>query len=282
MGFSVRIFIPTGEPEGLRIVEKSNWTGQGLFLPRLLYPVARDREEFSRTGVYILWGPGEAGEMDRAYVGEGDLLRLRLDDHFKHKDFWTRTITFTSKDQNLNKAHFRYIEARLVELATEAKRCQLDNANNPQSPSLSDADAADADLFLADMLLCLPVLGVSFFEKPAAREESSQDLFLNSKGVRARGYEDVGGFVVRAGSHAVKDEVASIHAYLSSLRSTLVSEGLLVDDGGVYRLVEPYVFSSPSTASGVLLGRSSNGRVEWKDAKGRSLKEIQLEDATAP
>ncbi len=60
-GFSVRIFIPSGNPDGLRIIEKSNWIGQGLFFPRALFPEARQRDELKRTGVYVLWGPGESG-----------------------------------------------------------------------------------------------------------------------------------------------------------------------------------------------------------------------------
>ena len=282
MGFSVRIFIPSGEPEGLRVIEKSNWTGQGLVFPRSLFTEVRNREEFDRTGVYILWGPSESGQMPRAYVGEGDVLKPRLSAHHGNKDFWTHAVAFTSKDQNLNKAHVQYLEARLVDLAAKAKRCELDNGNVPQLPSLSDADSADAELYLADMLLCLPVVGVNFFERPRAQEKKSQDLILSAKGVEARGYEDVASFVVRSGSQAVKDEVASIHTYLSGLRTDLKAQGILVEEGAAYRFAEDYAFSSPSTASGVILGRSSNGRIEWKNAKGLTLRSIQEAAVDAP
>ena len=274
-GFSVRIFIPSGEPEGLRIVEKSNWTGQGLVFPRSLYADVRKRAELSRTGVYILWGLGEAGQLPRVYVGEGDALLPRLDSHVKQKDFWTHAVAFTSKDQNLNKAHVQHLEARLVGLATEAKRCEIDNGNVPQLPSLSEADAADAEGYLANLLLCLPIVGVNFFEKPRASGPRRQDLLLRGKGIEARGYDAAEGFVVRADSRAVKEEVPSIQANLSSLRQALLDKGVLEDAGDTYRLVQDYTFSSPSTAGGVMLGRSTNGRVEWKDKSGRSLKEIQ-------
>lgn len=275
LGFSVRIFIPDGEPQGLRIIEKSNWTGRGFLFPRSLYSDVRDRDELARTGVYLLWAPSESEQLPRAYIGEGDTLRPRLDSHAKEKDFWTHGIAFTSKDQNLNKAHVQYLEARLVRLAKEAKRCNLDNANTPNLPSLSEADKADAELYLADMLLCLPIVGVSFFEIPRAPEEQSQALLLRGKGILARGYEDAGGFVVLSGSQAVKEEAPSLQSYASNLRATLLSQGLLEDVGSVYRLVQDYVFSSPSTASSALLGNSSNGRDDWKDSKGRSLNEIQ-------
>lgn len=279
-GFSVRIFIPSGDPEGLRFVEKSNWTGHGLIFPRALFAEARRRPELTRTGVYVLWGPGESGQLPRVYVGEGDGVLSRLDQHAKNKDFWTHAAVFTSKDQNLNKAHAHYLEARLVALASEAKRCELDNGNVPQLPALSEADAADAEGFLAGVLLCLPVVGVSLFENAKVIQTEGLDLLLKAKGIEARGIDSAKGFVVRAGSTAVKKEVRTIHAYLVDLRRALVKKGVITDAGEVYRLSEDYPFKSPSMAAGVLLGRSANGRIEWKDARGRSLKEIQGQEAS--
>lgn len=276
-GFSVRIYIPSGNPEGLRLVEKSNWTGQGLVFPRAEFGEVRERGELKRPGVYVLWGPGESGQLPRVYVGEGDYLLSRLEQHAKQKDFWTHAVSFTSKDQNLNKAHVQYLEARLVALAVEAKRAEVDNGNVPQLPALSDADAADAEAFLADLLLCLPLVGVNLFERARADAAKEVELFLKAKGISARGLDSSEGFIVRAGSQAVIEEVPSIHGFLSGLRKALVAQGVLVPDGKVYRLTQDYAFNSPSTAAGVLLGRNSNGRTQWKDANGRTLKQIQEE-----
>ncbi len=278
-GFSVRIFIPNGDPEGLKIVEKSNWTGQGVVFPRPLFAEVRKRSELKRTGVYVLWGPGESSELPRAYVGEGDSVLSRLDLHAKNKDFWTHGVVFTSKDHNLNKAHVKYIESRLVALANKAKKCEIDNGNVPQAPLLSEADGVDAEGFLSDILLCLPVVGVSLFEQTKVTGRKGRDLILKAKGIEARGVDSAQGFVVRAGATAVKTEVKSIYVSLSNLRQTLVKKGVLEDDGETLRLAQDYTFSSPSTAAGVLLGRSSNGRVEWKNSKGLTLKEIQDEQA---
>ena len=132
------------------------------------------------------------------------------------------------------------------------------------------------------MLLCLPILGVTFFETPRTHEKKRQDLILKGKYIVAHGYEDAGGFVVQTGSQAVKDEVSSIQAYLSNLRKTLLSKGLLEDDGTVYRLIQDYAFDSPSAASGVLLGRSSNGLNDWKDGNGHSLKQIRETAVQSP
>lgn len=89
--FSVRIFLPGGEPEGLRIVEKSNWTGQGVVFPRALFAEVRQRQEVKRTGVYVLWGPSDTGDLPRIYVGEGDPVLPRLEQHAKKQgllDTW--------------------------------------------------------------------------------------------------------------------------------------------------------------------------------------------------
>jgi len=201
----------------------------------------------------------------------------RLDQHAKQKDFWTRAIAFTSKDANLNKAHVQRLEARLVELANRAKRCVLDNGNIPQPPSLSEADTADVEGFLDDLLLCLPILGIGFFEPAPERESRALRLTLKAKGVEARGYETPKGFVVQANSQAVKDDkmAPSIHGYLRDLRVDLLRQDVFIDKSDRYELAQDYTFASPSTAAGVLLGRSANGRIEWKADDGRTLKELQ-------
>jgi len=279
--YSIKVFLPGGDPDGLRIIEKSNWSGSGLVVPRALFGEAKERKELARTGVYVLVGPPEESGLARVYIGEGDPIRPRLEQHVVRKDFWTSCVTFTSKDENLNKAHVQYLEARLIALATDAKRCVLDNGNAPQLPSLSEADAADAEGFLSEMMLCFPVLGIGIFSKAAREQQRGAELFLKAKGVEARGAEAAQGFVVRSGSRAVKSEVPSCLAYLKQLRSVLVANGVLKPSGEGFVFSQDYLFASPSTASGVVLGRSSNGRMDWKTKNGKTLKAIQEAEASA-
>lgn len=274
-GFSVRVFMPSGEPEGLRLIEKSNWTGHGVVFPRSLVAEARQRAELQRAGVYVLWGHDETGQPPQVYIGEGDCILPRLDMHVRNKEFWTHAVVFTSKDQNLNKAHVQYLESRLVALANDAKRCELDNANTPKLPALSEVDAVDTEGFLEDLLLCLPVVGVNFFEQAKAGRRKGPKLFIKAKGITASGVDSPEGFVVFSGSQAAREEAKSIQQFLKDLRRTLIEKGVMIDEGGSYKFIQNYVFNSPSTASGVVLGRSSNGRTEWKNDKGRTLKVIQ-------
>lgn len=227
----------------------------------------------------MLLGPAEESGLPRLYVGEGDPVRPRLEQHAAKKDFWTSSILFTSKDANLNKAHVQYLEARLLQLASDAKRCHIDNGNSPTLPSLSEADISDIEGFLDEILLCLPVLGVQLFEKPPVIVSATTLLFIKTKGINAIGYEAAEGFVVRSGSQALVAEAPSIHGYLSNLRAALLEKGILSLDGGAYRFIDDYSFPSPSTAAGVVLGRSANGRTEWQTGAGRTLKALQEEEA---
>jgi hypothetical protein len=284
--FSLRIFVADGDPDGLRLVERTNWVGKAIVFPRALLPKIKQRDELSQTGVYLLLGPREDGEGDMLYVGEGDPVRPRLESHYAQKDFWNRAVCFVATPGQLNKAHVQFLEANLIRLAKAAKRLPLDNANQPAEPSLSEADCADMQVFLENMLGMLPVLGVHAFEQTATLATTVADTMLacKGKGVNASGYEATQGFVVKAGSQAVGESVPSMQQHVRGmfdLREELIGNGVLEREGDHYRFAQDYVFSSPSTAAAVVLGRSANGRIEWKDAGGRTLKELQGLEAGA-
>lgn len=277
--FSLRIFVADGDPDGLRIVDRFNASARAVVFPRALLSQVKTRPELQQTGVYLLLVPRPDGEGDLLYVGEGDPILPRLQDHQSKKDFWTRAIGFVAVGGLLNKAHVQFLEARLISLARAAKRVPLDNSNSPGEPTLSEADRADMEVFLAHMLGILPVLGVHAFESaPAVTPQASPVLSCKGKGVLASGYESSQGFVVKTGSQAVADSVPSMKQHVHGmfdLRQELVANGVLVLADGLYRFTQDYSFSSPSTAAAVVLGRSANGRVEWKDAQGRTLKALQ-------
>jgi hypothetical protein len=280
--FSIRIFCPDGNPVGLRIISKSNWTGCGLVCPRSILPAVKRRDEFLKPGVYVLVGPPEDGEMPKIYIGEGDPVGPRLEQHYANKEFWTWAVFFVSSDNSLNKAHVQHFEARLLNMAKLAKRANLDNANNPQTPALSEAETADAESFLVDILSIFPLLGLTVFEKTVVAKSSFRHEFkIEAKGIVARGHETPEGFIVLQGSTAVSGEVTSIHRYLSDLRKELQLKDVLVSREDYLEFAQDYLFNSPSTAAGVVQDRSANGRIDWKDDSGRTLKELQEEKMRA-
>ncbi|MYD53858.1 MAG: GIY-YIG nuclease family protein [Chloroflexi bacterium] len=298
--FSFQIYLPTGEPSGLRIVDRTNWTGQGITFPRSRVAEAQQREELDRTGVYILWNRDDSDVFPQVYVGEAERVRARVSAHAtdKSKDFWTDAVAFTTKDDSLDKAHAQYLEARLIQIAIQAGRCSLENNQTPAPPSMSEAKVADAERFLEDLLLCLPIVGAHFFQLPVQTDpvaptvdgpvemsiDYSQSNSKRLKGITARGYESADGFVILSGSLAVTNEAPKFAINFpkeSSYRSQLIDQGLLIPHDGLrnaYRLTKDLVCNSPSRAAGIVLGGSFSGREEWKDPQGRSLNDLAKED----
>ena len=166
--YTIRIFVPEGDPNGLRIIENMNWTGTGVTFPRDKWASALKHGDIKKPGIYILWGYSNSAEdpRPRVYIGEGDNVSDRIDSHLEHKDFWGNAIVFTSN--NLNKAYIRYIESMLISRAKKYKRCVVENGTEPSKPPMTASDCADADGFLAQMLRILPLVDLNVFEEPKA------------------------------------------------------------------------------------------------------------------
>ncbi len=167
--FTIRIFVPDGDPEGVRLIDRMNWTGLGLVFPRAKWPEVRKRPEMLRTGVYVLVGyKSDEDDLPTIYVGQADSVRDRIQSHSKTKDFWHWSVVFVSSGDGLNRAHVTWLEHALLKRATEARRCHLDNGNAPQEPGLSEAEKADTQGFLKEILQILPLVGLQAFEYPKA------------------------------------------------------------------------------------------------------------------
>ncbi len=168
--YTIHIFVVDGDPDGVKIVDRQNWTGWGIAFPRAAWPNIANRREFGTSGVYIISGAGEGSgdELPTVYVGQGDEIRTRLESHFTSKDFWDWGYAFVSKGTALNRAHTTWLEHALIDRAHESGQCHLDNGTRPKEPNLSEWERADTQGFLNEMLRILPLLGVRVFEKPTS------------------------------------------------------------------------------------------------------------------
>jgi hypothetical protein len=166
--FTIRIFVVDGDPEGVRLIDRMNWTGVGVVFPRERWEAARNRAELNRTGVYILVGykEGDDEDLPTLYIGEGDAVRDRIDSHAQNKEFWEDGYAFTTANNGLNKAHVRWLERELIQQAKKAGRSKLDNGTAPPEPPLSEAERADSRAFLREILQVLPIMGLRAFEEP--------------------------------------------------------------------------------------------------------------------
>jgi hypothetical protein len=122
---TIKLFLPQGDAKSLRTAEISNWTGKAIAAPRNEMDELLQRDELEKAGVYILTGADPHSGLPLAYIGEAEVIRERLKQH-KTKEFWTSAIVFVSKDENLTKAHVRYLESKLLEKAAQTGRFTLD------------------------------------------------------------------------------------------------------------------------------------------------------------
>lgn len=170
--FTIRIFVPDGDPEGVRLIDRMNWTGLGIAFPRSKWTNVRQRAEFGRAGIYILVGyqglGGQEDDLPTIYIGQADGVRNRIEAHYQNKDFWSWGIIFVSNSGGLNRAHVTWLEYALVDRATATGGCHLDNGNAPQEPGLTEAEKADTRGFLNEILQILPLVGLRAFEFPKA------------------------------------------------------------------------------------------------------------------
>lgn len=163
--YTIRIFVADGDPEGLRIIDQLNWTGLGAVFPRHRWPGLKSEQTFQRPGIYLLWGFVEEDDLPTLYIGQGDCVSDRIDDHFKNKIFWQYCIVFTSTSSNFNSAHARWLEFALLRDAQHTNQYHPDNANQPQEPALARSDKQDAQKFFQEVVRILPLVGLRALEK---------------------------------------------------------------------------------------------------------------------
>ncbi len=303
-GKSIRIFLAEGLPSGILTAEIVNWTGHVLSAPRSKLTALVKREECKKTGIYFLVSEGlEPPFYPNVYIGESDDVAKRLEQHNKDDDkggksFWEKVCLITSKDQNLTKAHIRYLETRLIEVAKQSGHCQLENGTEGfNNISLPEADISAMEYFLEQILVLLPVLGYDFLTSKKRQHMSipSEGAICTSKefarfcikseqlNVDAMAEDNDGEFTVLKGSR-ISSTVASSSknsGYNKSLRPYLFEHGYI--DLITHRFVDDYTFKSPSAAASIVLGRAANGRKEWKDVKSNlsyaELQEVEIKQA---
>lgn len=269
---TIKLFLVHGSPNGLRTAELSNWSGKAVAAPRTELPEILKREELSSPGFYLLTGV-DSGSGDRAiYIGEAEDVAKRIKGH-TGKDFWNSVTVFVSKDENLTKAHIRYLEGILIQRVIENGSSVVMNAVS-SGAKLPESDAAEMDVFLQKCLQLLPVLGVTDFNKAVETDNEEELLYCRVKGLVATGKRTANGFVVFSGSQAVLKHLPSA-SNVRVKREELVEKGQLKQEGEHLVFVKDIEFGSPSTAGSVVRGGNTNGLTYWKNSAGIQLKEIE-------
>jgi hypothetical protein len=279
-GKSIKMFLADGSPNGILTAEIINWTGHVLSAPRTKLSELIQREECSRTGVYFLVGYDSENLLPIVYIGESDDVANRLKQHNRTeeaggKDFWEKVCLVTGKDQNITKTHIKYLESRLIEIARRGGQCHLMNGTSHQYSKLPESDTADMEYFLEQIQVVLPVFGFYFLKELKRSNErlqnstnnfltefvSEAEFYLTTKDINASAKVIDGDFVVLKGSKVQRLSNSTFN--YTMLRNSLIERGVI--DPVDFIFTQDYSFNSPSAASGVIQGRSSNGRKEWKE-----------------
>ncbi len=181
--------------------ELSNWTGKAYKIPRIKIKDCSDRDDLVSTGVYLLFGKDE-DDSDQVYIGEAESIIKRLNQHLTQKDFWHESIVFISKDDNLNKAHIKYLENKLYEIAKTANRYKIENNIIPAQSSISEPDRAEMEEFIENIKMLVNTLGHKVFDdKRELKPKQKRNTFFIkvARGADAQGEPTSDGFVVLKG-----------------------------------------------------------------------------------
>ena len=277
---TIQIFLPGGDPQGIRIAEITTRIVQVIEVPRSLLAEFNQMPESEQVGLYFLFGENEEGSPS-VYVGQTGDLRSRLVSHDRSKDFWERVLVVISRTNSLTQTHAVFLEWHCLKAARAAGRYQDENGNSgskPHTPAPLEADCLE--IFDTAKVL-LATLGYPLFSELGRTDSRADDelFFIKGTGASGKGLYTAEGFVVLKDSIARRDNVPSIiGTSVERMRERLVKEQVFRDEGDRFVVTRNYRFGSPSSAAIALLGRTSNGWVEWKNKDGKSLDELKRQN----
>lgn len=273
---TIQIFLPDGSPRSVKIAEITNRVVKAILVPRNKLDYISTRAELNNVGIYFLFGESAEKAKPIVYIGEAEDCLERLKQHNRTKEFWNYAVVMISKINAFTKSHAKYLEHIAVDQAKESNRYDTENQTSPSKPFVTESMEADLLDSFDTIKILLSTLGFPVYDKIGKEQITSKELlFLNGRNINAEGDLIDDGFVVFKGSQVKKDTVPSCHDYLINLRQKLIQNEILIEKNGNYEFMQDYVFNSPSTAGGVVLGRSTNGWTKWKNKDGKTLDELK-------
>lgn len=288
---NINMFLMDGEVTGKIKCTLSNWTGVIYKIPRIQLGDLKSRDEMKQSGIYFLFGRDEDKQKDVTYIGQattwknGEGVLLRIQEHTRdtHADYFNDVIILTTQNNSFGPTEISYLENKFTQLAKEAGRYIVKNSNDPNPGNVTEEKESELDEIVENTLMIIGTLGYRVFVPMI--KKVSQDLTDNhstylylkrktkksNKVIEATCERTTEGFVVLDGSQVEIKDSPYLPASLKEMRQNLIASRVIQD--GV--LKEKQLFSSPSYAAAFLLGMQTNGRTDWKDQDGRTLKELE-------
>ena len=285
------MFLMDGEVTGKIKCTLSNWTGVIYKIPRIQLGDLKSRDEMKQSGIYFLFGRDEDKQKDVTYIGQattrknGEGVLLRIQEHTRdtHADYFNDVIILTTQNNSFGPTEISYLENKFTQLAKEVGRYIVKNSNDPNPGNVTEEKESELDEIVENTLMIIGTLGYRVFVPMT--KKVSQDLTDNhstylylkrktkksNKVIEATCERTTEGFVVLEGSQVEIKDSPYLPASLKEMRQNLIASRVIQDG----LLKEKQLFSSPSYAAAFLLGMQTNGRTDWKDQDGRTLKELE-------
>lgn len=279
---TIQIFLPDGDPRGIRIAEITTRIVQVIEVPRSLLQDFLKMPESEQVALYFLFGESEDGFEHKVYIGQTGDLRARLTTHNKEKDFWERALVLISRTNSLTQTHTLFLEWHGIQMARMAGRYTDQNGNKGSKPHTPVPLQADCLEIFDTARTLLATLGYPLFEpvaKPEASATPDELFYCTGSGANGRGMYTEEGFVVLKGSIGRLKNVASLAGTAGErLRERLLSTGAMRAEGDTVVFERDELFRSPSMAGLALMARTCNGWIDWKTKDGRTLDEVKRQD----
>lgn len=294
---TIQIFLPRGDPRGIRIAEITTRIVQVIEVPRSLLDAFLAMPESRKVAVYFLFGASEKDGEPLVYIGQTGDLQQRLVAHNKSKDFWERALILISRTDSLTQTHALYLEWLCLQKSDEAGRFSVENANSGSRPHTPAPLEADCEEIFETGHALLATLGFPLFDPLGRRSltaaaapvqseapppsRTSEEYSCTSSDANGRGLYTSEGFVVLKDSYGRRD--VPPHAQGTAIernRQRLIDQGVIAVEGERLRFSKDFLFGSPSAAVETLTGRSANGWLEWKSESGRTLDDVVRGNAT--
>ncbi|WP_109477554.1 GIY-YIG nuclease family protein [Paraburkholderia sp. C35] len=276
---TIQIFLPNGDPRGIRVAEITTRIVQAIDIPRSRLDEFLAMRESEQLSLYLLIGERDDGSGNQVYIGQSGDMRKRLLAHNNEKDFWQRVLVLTTRTQSLTSTHVLFLENLFIQEAKKAGRYVTENYNEGMKSYTPLPLVADCQEIFETVRTLVTSLGYPLFEpiaQPALAESPNEVLYCKRSGSSARGTYTDEGFVVFKDSVGKAEIGRSFRDHsFARLRDELLQHGKISLIGGTLVFKEDVLFTSPSGASAVVCGTTHNGWLDWKNAEGTTLHELK-------
>jgi hypothetical protein len=275
---TIQIFLPGGDPQGIRVAEITTAIVKVIEVPRSMLGEFLKMDESGQVALYFLFGGADEDADERVYIGQSGDLRNRLNEHNAKKDFWERALVLISKTNSLTQTHTLFLEWHCLQEARKAERYANENGNSGSRPHTPKPLEADCYEIFENGKTLLATLGFPMFSSVSEVVSASEreEYSCTSAGTQGRGIYTPEGFVVLKGSSGRRESSPGIVGESNGrFREKLIENGVMAVEGDTIVFTKDHLFNSPSMAAVALLGRSANGWLEWETKDGRTLHDIE-------